>query len=165
MAGDGETDLDLDSVIAAARQRFSGQRGGHSPVYELMWNHYARLAPELGRPRRLNWAAMAQSLGDQGVLDGAGQALASTSAETVRKTWWKVCRDKEAVAAGATRERRKAKQGHAAPLPPSPAGAGPASGYRMLPHGVESPEEPPPRFTFEFARAKDWAKEADISDE
>ncbi len=42
-----------------------------------------------------NWAAVAQALGDQGVLDGAGQALAAILAETVRKTWWKVCRDKE----------------------------------------------------------------------
>ncbi len=42
-----------------------------------------------------------------------------------------VCRDKEAVAAGATR-RREAKQGQAAPLPPSPARAAPASGHGML---------------------------------
>ncbi len=95
MAGDNEADVDLDSIVVAARQRSPGHRGGRSPVYDLMWDHYAHLAPELGRPRRPNWAAVAQALGDQGVLDGAGQALAAMSAETVRKTWWKVCRDKE----------------------------------------------------------------------
>ena len=51
-----------------------------------MWDNHARLAPELNSPRRPNWAAMAQALGSQGVLDGAGQALAATSGETVRKT-------------------------------------------------------------------------------
>ena len=50
MAGNGETDVDLDSIIVAARQRSLGQRGGRSPVYDLMWDHHARLAPELGRP-------------------------------------------------------------------------------------------------------------------
>ena len=162
MAGDGDVDvgvdLDLDSILVAARQRSPGHRGGRSPVYDLMWDHHARLAPELGRPRRPNWAAVAQALGDQGVLDGAGQALAATSAETVRKTWWKVCRDKEAVAAGTT--RRRAKQGQTAPLPPSLASADPAGGHGMLPPGVEPPEEPPSKFTFEFFKAKDWTKEA-----
>ena len=94
MVGDSEADVDLDSIVAAARQRSPGHRGGRSPVYDLMWDHHARLAPELGRPHRPNWAAVAQALGDQGLLDGAGRALAATSAETVRKTWWKVCRDK-----------------------------------------------------------------------
>ena len=144
MAEDGEADVDLDSILAAARQRFPGHRGGRSPVYDLMWDHHARLAPELGRPRRPNWAAVAQALGGQGVLDGAGQALAATSAETVRKTWWKVCRDKDAVAAGAI--RRRAKQGQAAPLPPSPARAAPAGGHGMLPLGIEPPEEPLPEY-------------------
>ena len=158
MAGNGEAgaDVDLDRIVAAARQRSPGHRGGRSPVYELMWDHHARLAPELGRPRRPNWAAVAQALGDQGVLDGAGQALAAASAETVRKTWWKVCRDKEAVATGAT--WRRAKRGQAAPLPPLPASADSAGEHRMLPPGVEPLEEPPPRFTFEFVRAKGWTK-------
>ncbi len=165
MAGDGEADVDLDGIVAAARQRSPGHRGGRSPVYDFMWDHHARLVPELGRPRRPNWAAVAQALGNQGVLDGAGQALAATSSETVRKTWWKVCRDREAVAAGTTGPRRKAKQGQAVPLPPSPAGAAPVGGHGMLPSGIEPPpEEPPPRFTFEFARAKDWTKETDKGD-
>lgn len=165
MTGDGEADVDLDSILAAARQRSPGQRGGRSPVYDLMWDHHARLAPELGRPRRPNWAAVAQALGHQGVLDGAGQALAAASAETVRKTWWKVCRDKEAVAAGTTRRQRGAKQGQVVPLPPLPASAGPAGGHRMLPPGVELPEEEPPRYEFEFFSEKDWTKEASRGDE
>lgn len=161
MAGNGEADIDVDlnSILAAARQRSPGQRGGRSPVYDLMWDHHARLTPELSRPRRPNWAAVAQALGDQGVLDGAGQALAAASAETVRKTWWKVCRDKEAVAAGTTRQRR-AKQGQAAPLPAAPAG-----GHGMLPPGIEPPEEPLPEYTFEFMQEKDWTKVANKGDE
>ncbi len=158
MAGDNEADVDLDSIVAAARQRSPGHRGGRSPVYDLMWDHHARLAPELGRPRRPNWAAVAQALGDQGVLDGAGQALAAASAETVRKTWWKVCRDKEAVAAGTT-GRRRAKQGQAGLTSPAPASAVPAGGHGLLPTGVEPAEEEPPRFKFEFFRTKDWTKE------
>ncbi len=161
MTGDGETDLDLDSIIAAARQRSPGHRGGRSPVYDFMWDHHAHLTPELGRPRRPNWVAVAHALGKQGLLDGVGQALAATSAETVRKTWWKVCRDKEAVATGATGPRRRAKQGQAIPLAPSPAGAAPAGGHEMLPPGIKAPEELLPRFTFEFAKAKDWTKETD----
>lgn len=165
MARDGEADVDLDSIVAAARRRSPGQRGGRSPVYELMWDHHARLAPELGRPRRPNWAAVAQALGDQGVLDGAGQALAAASAETVRKTWWKVCRDKEAAAAGATRRQRGAKQGQVSTLPPSPASAGPAGGHGMLPLGIEPPEEEPPRYEFEFFSEKDWTKATDKGNE
>ncbi len=160
MVGDGEADVDLDSIVAAARQRSLGHRGGRSPVYDLMWDHHARLAPELGH-RRPNWQAVAQALGDQGVLDGAGQALAATSAETVRKTWWKVCRDREAVAAGTT-GRRRAKQGQAAPLPPSPASAGPAGAYGMLPPGVEPVEPDPPEGRYQFRLAggpKIWTKD------
>ncbi len=159
MAGDGEADL--DSIFAAARQRSPGHRGGRSPVYDLMWDHHARLAPELGRPRRPNWAAVAQALGNQGVLDGAGQALAAASAETVRKTWRKVCRDKETVAAGATGPRR-AKQGQAAPLPPLPASTGPTGGNGPLPPGIEPTEPNPPegRYQFRFAGGpKIWTKD------
>ncbi len=161
MAGNGETDVDLDSIIVAARQRSLGQRGGRSPVYDLMWDHHARLAPELGRPRRPNRAAVAQALGNQGVLDGAGQALAAASAETVRKTWWKVCRDKEAVAA-VTTGRRRAKQGQAAPLPPLPASTGPTGGNGPLPPGIEPAEPDPPegRYQFRFAGGpKIWTKD------
>ncbi len=161
MAGDGEADVDLDSIVAAARQRSPGQRGGRSPVYDLMWDHHTRLALELSRPRRPNWAAVAQSLGNQGVLDGVGQALAATSAETVRKTWWKVCRDKEAVAAGTIGQRRS-KQGQAAPLPPSLASAGPTGGNGPLPSGIEPTELNPPegRYQFRFAGGpKIWTKD------
>jgi len=159
MAGDGEADVDLDSIIAAARQRSPGQRGGRSPVYDLMWDYHAHLAPELGH-RRPNWQAVAQVLGGQGVLDGAGQALAATSAETVRKTWWKLCRDREAVAAGATRRRRRAKHGQAA-LPP-PASAGPVGKGGLLPPGIEPVEPDPPEGRYQFRLAsgpKVWTKD------
>ena len=80
MTGDGEADVDLDSILAAARQRSLGHRGGRSPVYDLMWDHHARLVPELNPPRRPNWCAVAEVLGRQGLLDGAGQALTAASA-------------------------------------------------------------------------------------
>ena len=98
------------------------------------------------------------------MLDGTGQALAAASAETVRKTWWKVCRDKEAMAAGTTRQQR-AKQRRAASLPPSPARGAPGGEYGMLPSGIEPPEEPLPEYTFEFMREKDWTKDANKGDE
>lgn len=159
MAKDDEADdLNLGSIIDAARQRSSGQRGRRSPVYHFMWDNHAQLAPELNHPRRPSWAAMAQALGNQGVLDGAGQVLAATSAETVCKTWWKVNRDKEAIAAGSTR-RRRAKQVQTTPSPPADAGS--ADGHGLLPPGVEPAEAEAPRFTFEFFKAKDWTKETD----
>ena len=148
MVGNNEADLNLDSIVAAARQRSPGHRGGRSPVYDLMWDHHAHLAPELGRPRRPNWAAVAQALGEQGVLDGAGQALAATSAETVRKTWWKVNRDKEAMAAGTIQRQRKGKQGQA--VPPLPASAGPVGGSGLLPPGIKSVEPDPPEGRYQF---------------
>lgn len=36
MAGDNEADVDLNSIVAAARQRPLGHQGGRSPVYDLM---------------------------------------------------------------------------------------------------------------------------------
>ncbi len=153
--------VDLGSVVAAARQRSSG-RGGRSPVYDLMWDNHAQLAPELNHPRRPNWPAVAQALGDQGVLDGAGQALAATSAETVRKTWWKVCRDKAAVAAGTVRRRGKAPAAVAG-QPVDPASqARPGSSAPDLPlpffKPVEAVEvEPEPKYQFRFAGGpKKW---------
>lgn len=169
--------VDIASILAAARERGTSRRGGRSPVYELMWDDHAHLASELNPPRRPNWRAVAEVLGRQGVLDGAGQPLTATSAETVRKTWWKVNRDKQAVAAGTTRQRRQAagadraagtladqaRAGTAIPL--TPAHAAPAARDGMLPSGVEPPEEQAPKYTFKFAKAKDWTKETDKGDE
>ena len=149
--------VDLASILAAARKRSPGERGGRSSVYQLMWDDHAHLAPELNPPRRPNWRAVAEVLGRQGLLDGAGQALTAASAETVRKTWWKVNRDKQAVATGEGRRPRAAAPSQAAPAPSAAKG--------MLPPGVEPAEEEPPRFTFQFARAKDWTKVADQGDE
>jgi len=147
---------------------------GRSPVYDLMWDNFAQLAPELNRPRRPNWQAVAKALGDQGILDGAGQALTATSAETVRKTWWKVSRDKDAMAAGTMRRRQSTGQptqaaGEAAKsvqaTPSTPAATVPAANLGMLPPGIEPAEKEPPRFTFKFASAKDWTKEPNKGDE
>ena len=166
--------VDLSGVVTAARQRPRTQRG-RSPVYDLMWENYAELAPELNRPHRPNWQAVSKALGDLGILDGSGQALAATSSETVRKTWWKVNRDKEAVAAGTMRQQRKAVQPIQGPneaakpaqaaAPSTPANASTSANNGMLPPGIEPPEEEPPKYTFEFARAKDWTKVTDKGDQ
>lgn len=150
--------VDLASILAAARERSPEERGGRSPVYQVMWDDHAHLAPELNPPRRPNWRAVAEVLGRQGLLDGAGQALTAASAETVRKTWWKVNRDKQAVAAGGGQRRPRAAAS-------SQAASTPSAAKGMLPPGVEPAEEEPSRFTFKFARAKDWTKVADQGDE
>ncbi len=156
--------VDLGSVVAAARQRSPG-RGGRSPVYDLMWDNHAQLAPELNHPRRPNWPAVAQALGDQGVLDGTGQLLAATSAETVRKTWWKVSRDKAAVAAGTVRRRSKAPAAVAGQpaVPASQALPGPVMPAPQFPafEPVEAVEvEQEPKYQFRFAGGpKKWTKE------
>jgi hypothetical protein len=169
--------VDIASILAAARERTPNGRSGRSPVYELMWDDHPHLASELNPPRRPNWRAVAEALGKQGVLDGAGQALTAMSAETVRKTWWKVNRDKQAVAAGMVRQRRQAagadrtagppaNQARAGTVIPSaPADTTPAASLGMLPPGIEPPEEQPPKYTFKFAKAKDWTKETDKGDE
>jgi len=64
MVGDNEADVDLDSIVVAARQKSPGHRGGRSPVYDLMWDHHAHMAPELDRHRRPKWQAVAQALSD-----------------------------------------------------------------------------------------------------
>jgi hypothetical protein len=165
--------VNLSGIVTAARQGSRKQRG-RSPVYDLMWDNYAELAPELNRPRRPNWQAVSKALGDQGVLDGAGQALTDASSETVRKTWWKVNRDKEAVAAGTMQRQRKAGQPIQGPneaarpaqaAASTPAHAAPAVNKGMLPPAIEPPEEEPPKYKFEFASAKDWTKEPNKGDE
>lgn len=159
--------VDLGSVVAAARQRSPG-RSGRSPVYDLMWDNHAQLAPELNHPRRPNWPAVAQALGDQGVLDGTGQLLAATSAETVRKTWWKVSRDKAVVAAGTVRRRGKAPAAVAGQpaVPASQALPGPVMPAPPFPafepvEAVEAVEvEQEPKYQFRFAGGpKKWTKE------
>jgi len=124
-----------------------------------VWNNHAQLAPELNHPRRPNWPAVAQALGDQGVLDGAGQALVATSAETVRKTWWKVCRDKATVAAGTVRRRGKALAAVAGQPAELASQALPSPSTPALPSldfkAVEV--EPEPKYQFRFAGGpKKW---------
>ena len=95
----------VDSILAAAKTR---RRGGHSPIYEWFWSHYQEVAPELTPPRTPNWAAMAKQFGAEGILDGLGKEPTAT---TVRQTFWRVQRDKQAKPS-----KRKPRGKSAAPL-------------------------------------------------
>ena len=155
---------DVDDVLAALKKQPPKVRGGHSPIYLWLWQHHDRLKSDLNLPRRTDWSALAGELGKRGIVDGDGK---QPTAERTRKAWWQVNRDKEAVAAGTIR-RRKAVQPIRAPdeaAPPMPANATPAASLGMLPPSVEPPEEQPPKYTFKFAKAKDWTKETDKGDE
>ena len=149
---------DVDDVLAALKRQPSRMRGGHSPIYLWLWRHHERLKGELNLPRRTDWPALAGELGKRGIVDGNGKP---PTAERTRKAWWQVNRDKEALAAGTIRRRRKLVQ----PAPSTPAPAAPAAERGMLPPGIEPAEEEPPKYTFKFAKAKDWTKETDKGDQ
>lgn len=134
-------------------------RGGHSPVYLWLWRHHDQLQGELNLPRRTDWSALAGELGKRGIVDGNGKP---PTAERTRKAWWQVGRDKEALAAGTIRRRRKPAQ---AAAPSTPANANASANTGTLTSGIEPPEEEPPTYTFEFASAKDWTKETDKGDQ
>ena len=86
-----------ERIIAAAKEH-SGKRGGvRSPLYDLLWDQHAILAPHLNPPRTPNWEQVARTVAADGVLDGKGQA---PKAATVQKTWAKVVRDKVRIAGG-----------------------------------------------------------------
>ena len=101
----------LDEVIAAAR-RSVGTGGGHSPLYLWLWDNHDRLTEELAAPHQPNWQEMAATLGRLGVLDGTGKP---PTAVTLRNTWWKIGRDKQAEAAGTRRRRGRPKEAIATP--------------------------------------------------
>ncbi len=149
---------DVDDVLAALKRQPSKVRGGHSPVYLWLWRHHDQLQGELNLPRRTDWSALADELGKRGIVDGNGKP---PTAERTRKAWWQVGRDKEALAAGTIRRRRKP----ALAAPSTPANASPSANNGMLPSGIEPPEEEPPKYTFKFASAKDWTKETDKGDQ
>jgi hypothetical protein len=94
-----EDDL-LDRVISAAQGG-----GGRSQLYRWMQKHHARLAEAFDRP---DWDAVAQELAKAGMTDAHGK---SPSATTVRQTWWKVKRDKDATIP------KPSRRGKAAPTP------------------------------------------------
>ena len=149
---------DVDDVLAALKRQPSKVRGGHSPVYLWLWRHHDQLQGELNLPRRTDWSALAGELGKRGIMDGNGKP---PTAERTRKAWWQVGRDKEALAAGSIRRRRKP----ALPTPSTPANASPSANNGMLPPGIEPPGEEPPKYDFKFASAKDWTKEPDKGDQ
>ncbi len=63
------------------------------------------------------------------------------------------------------RRGRNPAAGIEPPAPSTPGGAASAARLGMLPPGIEPPEEAPRRYTFQFASAKDWTKEADKGDD
>ncbi len=169
--GDKDKAADVDDVLAALKRHPSKVRGGHSPIYLWLWRHHEQLQGELNLPRRTDWSALAGELGKRGILDGNAKP---PTAERTRKAWWQVNRDKEALAAGTLRRRRKPVQPSRAPdeatrqvqAAPSPsANAAPVAKHGMLPPGIEPPEEEPPKYKFKFARAKDWTKKTDKGDQ
>ena len=104
----------LDEVIAAVRTPV-GTGSGHSPLYLWLWDNHDRLAEELSAPHQPNWQEMAATLGRLGILDGTGKPPTATR---LRKTWWKIGQDKQAVAAGTTRRRGRPKEAATPPTVP-----------------------------------------------
>ena len=101
-----------------------------SPVYLWLWRNYASLTAQLDGAR-VNWATFAASLGDLGVLDGNG---APPKAETVRRSWWRVRKVKEAA-----RERAQAKRPRPVQPDPVPAPGEVAPGVRLLNADARAP--------------------------
>lgn len=149
----GQT-ADIGEVLAALRRQPSRLRGGHSPIYLWLWQHHELLKEQLDLPRRSDWPALAAELGQRGVKDGVGKP---PTAERIRKAWWQVCRDKDALAAG--KLRRKGKNaaiaaGHPAGQP-QPAASTPAVPPPPAFQAVEV--EPEPKHQFRFAGGiKKW---------
>ncbi len=169
--GDKDKGADAGDVLDALKRQPSKMRGGHSPLYLWLWRHHEQLKGELNLPRRTDWSALAGELGRRGIMDGNGKP---PTTDRTRKAWWQVNRDKEALAAGTIRRRRKpgqpggplgevSRQGQAASS--TPVHATPAGNNGMLPSGIEPPGEEESEFKFEFMSAKDWTKVTDKGDE
>lgn len=112
--------MELEQIIEAMVPPPGKPRlGGHSPTYEGLWAFYDRLVGHLDPPRRPDWQDMAVRLGAKGFVDVEGKP---PSGELVRKTWWKVRRDKQRQAEGTTRRPR----GRPPVKAPAPVQAAPA---------------------------------------
>lgn len=109
--------LDLPALKDAALYPEGSGRSSHSPLYEQMWNDFESLAPILNPPRRPYWRGVAQEFGKVGITDGFGNA---PSSDTVRKTWWRVRRDKKKVllTSSSRRARSRPLQDGQSPEPP-----------------------------------------------
>ena len=113
-----------------------------SPIYAWFWQHHAEILPKLTGVR-VRWAAIAERLAELGVTDAAG---GKPQAQTVRRAWWQVRRDKEA-----TRERARAKRAQPVHPDPVPIPGEVAPGVRLLNSDARAPapipDEPGPRET------------------
>ncbi len=152
---EGGQDAGLQEIMAAACAPAARRGPRHSPLYEWLWARHGTLAAELNPPRTPNWSAVAEGFARLGVVDGKAQPPTPV---VVRKTWTKVNRAKAVVALGGVPQRRRSRN------PAAGGDAVPAAQRGMLPPGIESPEEEPPRYTFKFASPKDWTKETDKGD-
>lgn len=77
---------ETDAVMRRIEDALDGHGTLRSAVYRWFWDHHDWFAERL-RVRRPNWPAIAKGFADSGVLDGDGK---SPTAETVRRTWWRV---------------------------------------------------------------------------
>lgn len=113
----------LDEILEAIPRPTEEPRpGAHSQVYEALWGAYDALVPHLDPPRRPNWQHVASKLAARGIRDGDREKPKPPTGERTRKAWWKVGRDKDAVAAGtATRRRRRRSAGVARDMMPAAA--------------------------------------------
>ena len=129
MAGpEDDKDVLLEKVLDAAQGGV-----GRSPLYVWMWQRYDRLKGAFNRP---DWKKMAAEFEAAGITDAKGEG---PSATTVRQTWWKVRRDKDALAA--ERRRKVAAEGV---RPPAPAPVADATPIPVSPRPIRNAPDPMP---------------------
>lgn len=132
----------LDEILDAIPKPTEEPRpGAHSQVYEALWGAYDALAEHLFPPRRPNWTHIAAKLAERGIRDGDRQNPKPPTAERVRKAWWKVDRDKEAVLTGTARRRRRRGAGATPKETPAAADAPPPPSPKDPPKPPEGEEE------------------------
>lgn len=93
---------DVAGAIEAIRKAKAIGRGRRSPVYLWFWKRHDALAAAF-EENAPSWPALAEYLGNHGVLDGHGKP---PSAGATENAWWRVKRDKarDAGAKAATGE-------------------------------------------------------------
>ena len=89
--------MEKDGAEYLARVRLAMEQGGNRrpPLYRWMMSHHTDLA-EMFADARLNWERLTAEFTDLGFRNGNGSALAPG---TVRKTWYRVRKRKEALVA------------------------------------------------------------------
>ena len=110
-----------------------------SPIYAWFWQHHAEVLPKLTGVR-IRWAAIAERLGELGMTDANG---GKPQAETVRRTWWQVRRDKQAAQKATEVKRAKGVEA-APPAAPAPAVVPPAPPLPPLARPVFDPMDGEP---------------------